>query len=323
MKKSNILITGATGFIGSHVAEALLNEQDYQLIVIVRDKGSYKNTDRMNKRGAILFKGQFYDGSLLEGIFKAHPIDCVIHLAAMRGGGLGTAKEYMLINVLGTENLLNFSLKHRVRRFIFCSSVGVHGTVPTNCPANVGSPLNGDNHYHRSKIQAEDKVCEFVRKGLDAYILRPTITYGPGHTGFPKILASLVRKRMLLLPSNDIKIHLLNVLAFSQLLIEMIKTESLNQRIYIVADAEPISLTELVNLIHFYYYKTEYPSWPKLPETLVRFLLKAFQFIQNEKWVTRMLLLSRNWYYDIHETLQAFRYVPVRTKDSFIKKLCD
>lgn len=211
MNKEYVLITGATGFIGGHVANKLLSEGKYALIAIVRKSDKYRNVEELKQRGAILVEGIFYDENLIAKIFNKFPVRYVIHIAALRGGGAGTEGKYHTVNVHGTEVLLEGSLSHQVKKFIFCSSVGVFGTIPCELPANINTRLNGDNAYHRSKIVAEQKVQKYIDKGLDAFVVRPAITYGSNDDGFSAILVKLVRKRLLLLPSNENSIHLLDV----------------------------------------------------------------------------------------------------------------
>jgi len=117
----------------------------------------------------------------------------VIHVAAIRGGGGASSGEFQEVNVNGTERLLRAAYERNVQKFIFCSSVGVHGTIPVTVPAAIETALHGDSQYHQSKIASEAAVQDFIRKGLNAYIVRPTITYGPGDDGFPK--ASFVWSR--------------------------------------------------------------------------------------------------------------------------------
>ncbi len=132
----------------------------------------------------------------------------------------------------------------------------------------------------------------------------------------------LVKKRVFLLPFKDIRIHLLDVTKLAELLSQMIKSENLTQRVFIVADEAPVSLKELVNLIHFHYYNRNYPSILKLPDPALKVLSLAFQLTRNEKWLTRILLISKSWHYDISETLNLFHYIPSKTKDSFLSAMC-
>jgi len=87
MNKEYVLITGATGFVGSHVTEKLLSDEPYRIVAIVRSKNNYKNVEELENKGAILVEGNFYDNNLLEKLFEEFPIQNVIHIAALRGGG--------------------------------------------------------------------------------------------------------------------------------------------------------------------------------------------------------------------------------------------
>ena len=325
MKREHLLITGSTGFIGSHVAERLLSEKRYVIIAIVRKGINYKNVDDLKEKGVILFEGSFYDRALLEGVFKEFPIRNVIHAAALRGGGAGTKEDYNRINVLGTEALLEASFANQVSKFIFISSVGVFGTIPMEVPANILIELNGDNEYHKSKILGEKKAKEFVGKGLNVLIIRPTITYGSGDDGFSKTLMELVRKRILIMPFKDVKIHLLDVSRCAELVSQMLKARELNERVFIAADEDPISLGELVNLIYLHCHGVNYPRFLRMPTFVFRAMSMVFQLMGREKWATRILLISNNWHYDISETVGAFHYCPSKTKDSFLKWIdkCD
>jgi len=253
MQKENVLITGATGFIGSHVAKELLSDESYRIIATVRKKNNSKIVNELENEGAILVEGDFCDMQFVENLFKEFRIQYVIHIAAIRGGGAGTRDDYYRVNVAGTENLLKASLNNGIKQFNYCSSVGVYGTIPKNMPANIDTELIGDNAYHNSKIAAETKVQNYIRKGLNGYIVRPTITYGKGDDGFPQTLVRLVKNRLLFLPPNDILIHLLDVDSLSCLFINLIKSVHIKQRILIAADKNPISLYQLANLIHFLY----------------------------------------------------------------------
>ena len=322
MNKEYVLITGATGFIGFHVVDELLLNGSYNIIAIVRKDKNYKNVAELKRKGVILVEGNFFDKNLVKYIFRHFPIKNVIHIAALRGIGVATRKEYLRVNVQGTEVLLEESFSRRVKKFIFFSSVGVFGTIPIELPAGLKTQLNGDNDYHNSKILAEERVLNFINKGLDAYIIRPTITYGFGDNGFGMTLIGLVKKRKLFLPLKNITIHLLNVNSLAALASRIIKSDSLSKRIFIVADEAPIPLKELVDLIHLHYYKKTYPQFLRLPSFAFRLLSLLFLITNNDKWLTKILLISKSWYYDISETVRTFSMIPAKTKDSFIRSMC-
>ncbi len=322
MNKEYVLITGATGFIGSHVTENLLLEPQYHIITIVRKIRNYKNVIDLENKGVTIVEGNFYDKNLVEKIFRDFPIQHVIHIAALRGGGVGKSEDYYKVNVFGTEVLLEASLKNQIKKFIFCSSIGVFGTIPSELPANLNTRLNGDNEYHKSKILAEAKVQEFISKGLDSFIVRPTITYGKGDDGFPSILIQMVRNKNLLLSNKDNKVHLLDVNKLADIFIDILNTDNLKNRIFIAADVAPVSFKKLVNLIYFYYHKTNYPAFLRMPDFVFKFMLMFFNLINNNKWSARILFISKSWYYDTSSTTTFLKITPAKTEESFKKYLC-
>lgn len=316
-----LLLTGATGFIGSHVAERLLRDGQFRIIAIIRKKKNRNIVGELEKRGVIAIEGCFYDEVLLQNVFNNYRVTHVIHLAAIRGAGTGRDKEYDDVNVLGTEKILNASLMNGVRRFLFCSSVGVSGTIPSELPANEQTRMNDDNMYHRSKILAERKVEEYMKKGLDVIILRPTIVYGSGDNGFPAKLVKMVRQRILPLPRRDNFIHLVDVKEVADIFAKLLNVYENIQRVLIVADREPISLRELANLIHKYYYGKEYRGYLVLPEPVIITIETLLRMLNSRKWLTSFQLLFRSWYYDTAALLSLPGLEFTETKAGFTKFL--
>ncbi len=317
MNNEYILITGATGFIGSHVLEKLLMANKYSIVSIVRKTGNYKNVIDLKKKNIILIEGNFYVKNIIENIFNKYPIKIVIHIAALRGGGAGTREDYNRVNITGTELLLEVSRKYKIRKFIFCSSVGVFGTIPNELPADLKTELNGDNDYHESKVLAEAKVLEYISRGLNAFIVRPTIAYGTGDKGFPSTLIGLIRKGMLLLPFKDTRIHLVDVNKLADLFVEIVQAQNLKNRVFIAADEKPVSLKELANLIYFHYHKRPYPVYLRLPNMIFNIMLLLCKFIRSDKWTVRILLISRSWYYDVDHLTDNLDFKPAVTRDVF------
>ncbi|MBI4845909.1 MAG: NAD(P)-dependent oxidoreductase [Candidatus Omnitrophica bacterium] len=321
MQKENILLTGATGFIGWHLVRYVLKEDRYNIIAIVRKSDNYKNSEKMKGLKVQLAEGNFYEEAFVQNVFKSYPIDYVIHCAALRGSGAGYCEEYQRVNVRGTEVLLEAALSYKVKKFIFCSSVGVFGTIPKEVPASVQTSLSPDNMYHRSKAEAEKKVKEFIDKGLNAVIVRPTITYGDGDDGFPSILTALVRERKLVLSSRDIKIHLVGVKNLAKIFITLIQDKEDNNRVFIAADEQPIVLRELADLIYKYFYDRCYPKLLTVPYFWFYFLGGFFKFIGNDKWNVRVQLLSKDWFYVPTKAGQLSKNEFSETKKEFLKYL--
>lgn len=313
-----MLITGATGFIGSHVARRLAMDATLRVVAIVRKEQNYKNTALLQEHGIHLIEGQFYDAEQMAAVFDAHAIDHIIHIAAMRGGGAGSDQEYQQVNIRGTEILLNLAQQHEVKRFIYCSSVGVFGSIPVRVPATLDTPLQADGAYHASKLASEQLVLQAVKEGLDGYIVRPTITYGPGDDGFPQTLVKLVQKRMLLVPFRDVKIHLADVAKVADMFYRLVTGPAISHRIFIAADEKPITLKEIANLIYRHFYGKDYPGFLRMPDLVYRSARVFFSAIHNDMWLTRIRLISESWYYDIRPAIDYLNFEPANTSTRFI-----
>ena len=321
MRKAYTLITGATGFIGSHVAEKLLWDGSSPVIAIVRGGRGYSNTAELEKKGAILIRGQFYDNDLLDKVFREFSIQNVIHIAALTGEGAGSESDYHEVNVCGTEALLSVAHRHRVEKFIFCSSVGVFGTIPTEVPADQRTGLNGDNIYHRSKLAAEKRVYDFIGRGLNAFIIRPTITYGKRDSGFPSTLVRMVKKKVLLLPLRDNTIHLISVSSLADMFLRILKSEGLYNRVFIAGDEGPVSLRELVDLIYSFYFGKNYPYFLKMPNMIFDAFIAFFCATHNTGWLGKVQRISGDWFFMTRETDSLIGFQPANTKKDFLRYL--
>jgi nucleoside-diphosphate-sugar epimerase len=315
--KQSILLTGASGFIGRYVARKLASDPDFQVVCLLRDGTNHPHAESLKQHGAIVFPGNFYETSVIKDAFQQYPFQQVIHLAAIRGGGNASAADFREVNIAGTERLLCESYERKVQKFIFCSSVGVHGTIPSAVPAAIEAPFCGDNQYHQSKIEAEAAVQDYIRRGLNAYIVRPTITYGVGDDGFPHTLVQLVRKRMLLLPRTNHQVHLVDVERLAEVFFKLAASEHSGQRIFVAGDIEPIALRDLANWIYGQRYHRPYPSYFRLPDWIFKLAFYLFQALGDEKWSARVALLSNDWHYQCADTYRLLNIQPVPTREAF------
>jgi nucleoside-diphosphate-sugar epimerase len=269
----------------------------------------------------ILVRGRFYEPDLLKNIFTSFPVRNVVHVAALTGEGKGNREEYEEVNVRGTERLLAISHSSGVERFIYCSSVGVFGTIPAQLPADLSTRLNPDNVYHQSKLSAEQEVHHFISKGLGASIIRPTIAYGQGDAGFPFKLVKMVRRRVLLLAFRDIRIHLVSVSSVATMFLRLLKVDGLHNRVFIAADEGPVLLRDLVDLIHFFYFGRAYPQFLKMPDAFFGALETASRVTRNSLWVGRLQRISRDWFFDTRATDTLIGFQPRNTQQEFLRYL--
>ena len=187
-------VTGATGFVGSHVARALA-DNGADLRLLVRSNSNLKNIQDLK---ADLFTGDLRDPASLEkGIAGCHVI---FHVAADYRLWVRAPDEMYRANVEGTRAILSAARKNNVGRVVYTSSVATMGFTH-NALADEDSPVDLEKMigpYKRSKFMAEQLVIEAARSGQDVVIVNPTTPVGerdikPTPTG--RIVVDFLKKK--------------------------------------------------------------------------------------------------------------------------------
>ncbi|RLC50778.1 MAG: epimerase [Candidatus Cloacimonadota bacterium] len=182
-----ILVTGAAGFIGSHLCERLVN--DHQVVGLDNFCDFYdikikrKNVAKLSKNENFqLIKADIRKLDELEDIFALHDFDLVIHLAAMAGvrPSIENPVLYTEVNINGTVNLLEECRKHNVKKFIFASSSSVYGNnkkVPFSEKDSVDHPISP----YASTKKAGELICHSYHHlhQISLVCLRFFTVYGP------------------------------------------------------------------------------------------------------------------------------------------------
>jgi dihydroflavonol-4-reductase len=190
-----VFVTGATGFVGSHVARALA-DSGADLRLLVRQNSNLKNIQDLK---ADLITGDLRDPASLEkGIAGC---DVLFHVAADYRLWVRDPDEMYNANVEGTRAILDAARKNGVRRVVYTSSVATMGFTQNGAPADENSPVSLDNMigpYKRSKFMAEQVAIEAARSGLDVVIVNPSTPVGerdikPTPTG--RIVVDFLKKK--------------------------------------------------------------------------------------------------------------------------------
>ncbi len=175
----SILVTGGTGYIGSHTVVELLSAGDDVVIVDNLYNSKLCVLDRIDKitgRRPKFIKCDLLDMALLDKVFEENPdIDSVIHFAGLKavGESCQIPLKYYHNNLTGTFNLIDCMLRHKVNRIVFSSSATVYG-MPKTVPIKEDFPLSTTNPYGETKLMIERilKDCSEANPDLSVCILR-------------------------------------------------------------------------------------------------------------------------------------------------------
>ncbi len=193
---NSVLVTGADGFIGSHLAE-MLCRQGYRVRALVQynSLGSWGWLEHSDLRSDMeVISGDIRDSHCCREITK--DIDTVFHLAALIAipYSYRAPESYIDTNVTGTLNMCQAALEHRCRRFIHTSTSEVYGTA-RYVPIDEKHPLQPQSPYSASEIGADAVAMSFhLSFGLPVTIARPFNTYGPRQSAravIPAIISQL------------------------------------------------------------------------------------------------------------------------------------
>jgi UDP-glucose 4-epimerase len=171
------LVTGGAGFMGSHVARQLL-DKGHEVVVLDDLSGGF--TDNV-PAAARFVEGSISDVGFVDGLFQRYKFDYVYHLAAYAAEGLSHfIKRFNYNNnLIGSINLINASINHDVKCFVFTSSIAVYGAGQT--PMNEEMTPIPEDSYGIAKLAVEQELkVSHEMFGLDYVIFRPHNVYGEG-----------------------------------------------------------------------------------------------------------------------------------------------
>lgn len=304
---NNILITGATGFIGGKLTEYYISK-DKNVRLLVPDPERLTASIKNSSQIAI------GDITRVETLIDAMKnMNFVIHAAGMLGHWGNTYQQLYDVNVDGSLNVIKAAYNEGVKRIIHLSAGGVTGPVGP-IPADEDFPPVPVTAYEKTKWEGEQKVLEFARqKDLNLLVLRPTFTYGPGDSHKLIVFKAVKNNKFIFIGNGNSTVHPVYIKDLVNGIDLGLKSD-LKQKTYIIGGEKPITKRELVDGIADALGMSR-PKM-KLPVVVAKLIASVCEISASilkfnpPLTHSRVLALSCNWGYSISRARTELGYEP-------------
>ena len=311
------LVTGGTGFIGSHLVEKLALE-GHQVRVL--DWGEH-NIRYLEKLAAMEFmKGDLRNKETLEKALR--DVEVVYHLASIHLAVGVSDQKYREVNVGGTERILQACLKRNLKCFVHCSSVGVLGNID-NPPANETYPYNPGTIYEKTKAEGEKVALKYFKKGVPVVVARPAWVYGPRCPRTLRLFKALKKGRFPFFGNGQTLRHPVYVGEFVRGLELCADIKEAVGQIYIIGDEKAVTVEQLIGAFaRVLGVKAPRVHFPASPMRTLGFLVEIIcKKIGAEPPFSRrsMDFFTKNYSFDISKAKKELNYKPKVSLDEGLK----
>lgn len=239
-----VLITGAGGFIGSHLVDSQL-EKGVDVRAVDLHLDLLKHAANHPRLEAIL--GDITDEKLVKQWVK--DMDIVYHLASAHLDVSLPDEHYRRVNVDATVCLVDAAMRAGVKRFVHCSSVGVIGDVE-HPPADETSDCHPTNIYEQTKLEGERAALDFARRtALPLVVMRPAWVYGPRCPRTARLIRTISKGRFPIFGSGKNMRHPVYISDAIRGLELCGEVQNIENEVFIIAGETAVESRELVDLI--------------------------------------------------------------------------
>ncbi len=308
-----VLITGATGFIGSAIVDCFAKKGGVRLVAAVRDKDA-KIPEGVEKMLVLSIDGA------TDWSGKIDDIDIIVHAAGrahiINDTSPNPCEEYKKVNVDGTVTLLKEAIRSKVERFIFISSISVNGESTEDYSSfhcdDIPNPIS---EAAKSKYHAEKEIQALLEQDDAEYVIvRPPLAYGPNvKANFKKLVQLATSKVPLPLGNVDNRRSYVSVRNLVEVLYLCCFKESAANQVFLVSDGIDVSTPRLLKSIARVYGVPSlvFPFPVKVLSLVLRFLGQEVQF----KKMSSSLVL------DIEKTKELLEWEPDTDLEKHLKEI--
>lgn len=309
MVKDKVLITGGCGFLGVHLARQLLR-QKYEVTLL--DLVGLDAKDLIGKVKVV--KCDVRDKEKVGRTITNH--DFVVHAAA----ALPILREKKIIfdvNINGTKNVLDASLKNKVKRLVFISSTAVYG-IPRHLPEAETNPLDPIGYYGESKVAGEKLCLEYFEKGLSVNILRPKSFLGPERLGVFELWFEAIYsgKGVFILGNGNNKYQLLAVSDVVDAIIKALESKADGEIFNIGAKEFQTWNKDLGSVIKYANSKSKIVKLPTIPSQILLSILEMLNLSPIAAWHYKTMPVDS--YIDIRKAEKILNWKPKKSNKELL-----
>ena len=238
------LVTGATGFVGSHIAERCVAD-GLEVRALVRPTS---DATLLREWGVTLIEGDLLDAEALRRGMDG--VDYVFHAAA-KVGDWGAVDDFRRVNVDGARTVLDAACRAELKRFVHISSLGVYRNGHHYGTDETVKPTRGADGYANTKIEAERLVmAAHADKGLPVTVFRPGFIYGPRDRNvLPRLFDALHKQRVMFLGDGTQKVNSIYVKNLVDAVFLALANPASIGEIYNVTDAQGVCKREFIQTV--------------------------------------------------------------------------
>lgn len=240
-----VLITGGTGFIGSRLAlKCAVTGHQVTVLGQENTQAEAANKKLVETKGVQVVLASVTDPQLTDLL---HGFDIVFHLAAAQHEMNVPDQRFWDVNVKGTKNILEASVKAGVRRFVHGSTIGVYGAALDGMLYE-SSATKPDNIYGITKLEGEKAVLSFGVK-LPVTVVRISETYGPGDHRLLKLFKAIKKQAFLMIGKGTNSHHLIFIDDLCEALLMVAFSSQAQGETFVVAGKDVVTTNEMVSII--------------------------------------------------------------------------